>query len=146
MRLLLTGDKGFVGSNIRAALEPEYEVVGLEARERFSDWYNEMYDVMDTPVDAVVHAGAMADSQSQNPDIYLWNSYGHVPTRTAGPAEDAQYVPDSVCLFLDLLGRKHDGELGDADTVYVVKGAGGELYPCLLAARDNLATGCDVGR
>ena len=75
MRLLLTGDKGFVGSNIRAALEPEYEVVGLEARERFSDWYNEMYDVMDTPVDAVVHAGAMADSQSQNPDIYLWNSY-----------------------------------------------------------------------
>ncbi len=47
-RILMTGDKGFVGSHIRAALEGEHEVVGLEARERFRDWYDDMYDVMDT--------------------------------------------------------------------------------------------------
>ena len=74
-RVLITGDKGFVGSNIRAALEREHEVVGLEARERFRDWYDEMYEVMDTPIDAVVHAGAIPDNQSQDPNIYLWNSY-----------------------------------------------------------------------
>lgn len=39
LRILITGDKGFVGSNLRAALEPTYKVVGLEARERFRDWW-----------------------------------------------------------------------------------------------------------
>lgn len=75
MRVLITGDKGFVGSNIRATLEQEHEVVGLEAQGRFRDWYDEMYDVMDTPIDAVVHAGAVPDNQSQDSNIYLWNSY-----------------------------------------------------------------------
>ena len=74
-RILVTGDKGFVGSQIRAALEPGYEVVGLEAREHFRDWYDEMYEVMDTPIDAVIHAGAVTANRSQDPNIYLWNSY-----------------------------------------------------------------------
>ena len=81
-RILITGDKGFIGSHIRAALEShqsrlgqEYEVVGLEAQGRFCDWYDEMYDVMDTSIDAIVHAGAIPDNHSQDPNIYLWNSY-----------------------------------------------------------------------
>ena len=37
-RILITGDKGFVGSNIRATLEQEHEMVGLEARGQFRDW------------------------------------------------------------------------------------------------------------
>ena len=75
MRILITGDKGFVGSNLRAALEPTYEVVGLEARERFRDWYDEMYAIMDTPIDGVIHVGAIAENQSERDDIYLWNGY-----------------------------------------------------------------------
>ena len=74
-RILVTGDRGFVGSQIRAALESAYEVVGLEAWGRFRDWYDEMYDVMDTPIDAVIHVGGIAESQHQRDDIYLWNSY-----------------------------------------------------------------------
>ena len=69
----MTGDKGFVGSHIRAVLESDKsrpgqehvedsrcftgEVVGLEVRERFRDWYDDLYEVMDTPIDVVVHAG-----------------------------------------------------------------------------------------
>ena len=68
-RILITGDKGFVGSHIRAALESDKsrlgqehvedsrcftgEMVGLEVRERFRDWYDDLYEVMDTPIDAV---------------------------------------------------------------------------------------------
>ena len=75
MRLLLTGNEGFVGNHIQTALEQENEIAGLEAKPTFREWYNEMHDLMDTPIDAVIHAGAIADSQSQNPGIYLWNSY-----------------------------------------------------------------------
>ena len=75
MRILLTGNEGFVGNHIQRALERENEIVGLEAKPTFREWYNEMHDVMDTDIDVVVHTGAIADSQSQDPDIYLWNSY-----------------------------------------------------------------------
>ena len=75
MRILLTGDKGFVGSHIRAEVESVYNVVGLEARGSFQEWIEDMNAAMDTDIDAVIHAGAIADSQSQDPDIYLWNSY-----------------------------------------------------------------------
>ena len=74
-RVLITGNEGFVGNHIQNALETEHEVVGLEAKPTFREWYNEMYDVMDTPIDAVIHVGAIAENQSDRDDIYLWNSY-----------------------------------------------------------------------
>ena len=64
-----------MGSHIQNALEAEHKVVGLEARERFRDWYDDLYEIMDTSIDAIVHAGAILDNQSQDPNIYLWNSY-----------------------------------------------------------------------
>lgn len=75
MRILLTGDKGFVGSHIRAEVESVYDVVGLEVRGGFQEWIEDMNAAMDTDIDVVIHAGAIADSQSKDPDIYLWNSY-----------------------------------------------------------------------
>ena len=75
MRVLLTGDQGFVGSEIRKELETTHKVVGLEATEQFRDWYKDMNAAMDTEVDAVVHVGAISNNQCQDPNIYLWNSY-----------------------------------------------------------------------
>ena len=75
MRIVLTGDKGFVGVHIRKELEVTHEVVGLEATEQFQDWYDNMNAVMDTDIDAVIHIGAISNNQCQDPDIYLWNSY-----------------------------------------------------------------------
>ena len=75
LRILLTGNEGFVGNHLQTALEQENEIVGLEAKPSFREWYNEMYEVMDTPIDAVIHVGAIAENQSQRDDIYLWNSY-----------------------------------------------------------------------
>lgn len=75
MRILLTGHEGAVGTEIRELLEPEHEIVGLEAKGTFREWYDAMYRVMDEPLDAVVHAGAISANQSQRDDMYLWNSY-----------------------------------------------------------------------
>ena len=52
-----------------------HKVVGLEATKHFQDWYEDMSAVMDTDIDAVIHVGAISNNQSQDPDIYLWNSY-----------------------------------------------------------------------
>ena len=145
MRILITGDKGFVGSNLRATLEPNHEVVGLEARERFRDWYDEMYAIMDTPIDGVIHVGAIAENQSDRDDIYLWKQLRDLPACTTGQPEDAQYVPDPVYLFFDLLGGKHDGRLGGTLAVYMVKSAGGGVCPRLPAPCGDSAAGHHVG-
>ena len=75
MRILITGNEGFVGNHIQKALERDNEIVGLEAKPTFREWYNEMYEIMDTPIDAVIHIGAISENQSERTDIYLWNSY-----------------------------------------------------------------------
>ena len=76
MRILVTGDKGFIGSNLRVALEADgHEVVGLEVKSTFKEWYDEIYTIMDTPIEAVAHLGANSNNQSKDPYIFLWNSY-----------------------------------------------------------------------
>lgn len=76
MRILLTGNRGFVGSHIEEALLKDgHEVVGLGQTQEFQRWHEEMYDIMDTNIDAIVHNGAIAENQSQTRDIFLWNSH-----------------------------------------------------------------------
>ena len=85
MKILLTGDKGFVGSHIRAGLESVYHVragvesiynvVGLDVRGEFQEWIEDMNAAMDTDIDAVIHVGAISNNQSQAPNVFLWNSY-----------------------------------------------------------------------
>lgn len=76
MRILLTGNKGFVGSHIEKALSKDHEIVGLDVRGSFTEWVDDMDAVMDTDIDTVIHAGAISNNQSNDPDIYLWNAYG----------------------------------------------------------------------
>ena len=75
MKILLTGDKGFVGRNIRKALKVEgHQVLGLEVTAGFREWYDNLH-ALDAPLDAVVHAGAISSNQYAEADIFIWNSY-----------------------------------------------------------------------
>ena len=68
MKILLTGNKGFVGSHIQASLENDgHEIVGLEVHPTFREWYDKMISVTDSSIDAIVHAGAMPYNQSKSP-------------------------------------------------------------------------------
>ena len=81
MKILLTGDKGFVGRNIGEALSKDgHTVIGLEAEPHFDEWIGKFercrrYDFMLSDIDAVIHAGAIATNQYDDPSIFLWNSY-----------------------------------------------------------------------
>ena len=82
MKILLTGDRGFVGSHLRQALTAEgHTVLGMEADCSFSEWLGRFsksknWDYRLHKLDAVLHVGAISENQSENPEIYLWNSYG----------------------------------------------------------------------
>ena len=43
MKILLTGDKGFVGRNIGAALRADGHTIGIEAEPQFSEWYSKFH-------------------------------------------------------------------------------------------------------
>lgn len=76
MKILLTGDKGFVGSHIREALALEkHQVVGLEASQSFHQWCDDLPRMIPADINAVVHVGAIANNQCEDPNIFLWNSY-----------------------------------------------------------------------
>ena len=76
MKILLTGNKGFVGSHIENALTADgHEVVGLEVHPTFREWHTEMKSVVTEDIDAVIHAGAIPYNQSQDPKLFLWNAH-----------------------------------------------------------------------
>ena len=74
MRILITGDKGFVGRNLGKALRKDgHEIIGFEAETHFDQWLDKLHKLPD--FDAVIHAGAIAKNQFDDPSIFLWNSY-----------------------------------------------------------------------
>lgn len=76
MRILVTGNEGFVGSHIQASLESDgHTVVGLEVQPTFKEWIAEMHNVVDSGIDGVVHAGAIPYNQSKDPMLFLWNAH-----------------------------------------------------------------------
>ena len=101
---------------------------------------------MDTPIDAVIHVGAIAENQSERDDIYLWNSYATFLLAQRVSQKMHSMFPIPFIFFFDLFGRKHDGRLGSTLTVYMVKSAGGELCQRVPAARDDPAPGHHVGQ
>ena len=81
MKILLTGDKGFVGRHIRAALAADgHTVIGIEAEPHFDEWIGKFhrskrYSFMLRDIDQIIHAGAIATNQFEDPSIFIWNSY-----------------------------------------------------------------------
>ena len=82
MKILLTGHKGYVGSHLRKALFADgHSVLGMEADCSFDQWLGRFsksknWDYRLHKLDAVLHVGAISENQSEDPEIYLWNSYG----------------------------------------------------------------------
>ncbi len=74
MRILITGHEGFVGRNLKEGLENNHKILTLEKSESFDDWKDKMRVVVSEPVDVIVHAGAIANTQYQHTDIFLWNA------------------------------------------------------------------------
>ena len=81
MKILLTGDKGFIGRNIGASLRADgHTVMGIEAEKQFSEWVGKFerskrHHIALRDIDAVIHAGAISSNQYTDPDIFIWNSY-----------------------------------------------------------------------
>lgn len=78
MRVLLTGSKGFVGNRLKPLLA-KHEVTGFD----FCDMdkstpedYEGALDAVcgDKHFDVVIHAGALVESQSVDPQIFHWNT------------------------------------------------------------------------
>ena len=91
MKILLTGNKGFVGSHIENALAADgHEIVGLEVHPTFKEWVDEMKRVVTPDIDGVVHAGAIPYNQSQDPKLFLWNA--HATYLLAQQA--SRFIPD----------------------------------------------------
>ena len=81
MKILLTGDRGFVGRHISKAFRGDgHTVIGIEAEPQFDEWIGKFhrskrYDFVLRNIDAIVHAGAISSNQYTDPDIFIWNSY-----------------------------------------------------------------------
>lgn len=74
MRILITGHEGFVGRNLKEALENNHKIFTLEKSESFDVWKDKVRAVVSEPVDVIVHSGAISSTQYQHPDIFLWNA------------------------------------------------------------------------
>ena len=74
MRILITGHEGFVGRNLKVALENNHKILTLEKSESFGDWKDKMQAVVSEPIDVIVHVGAISRTQYQHSDIFLWNA------------------------------------------------------------------------
>ena len=156
MRILLTGDRGFVGSHIRAGLESVYhvragvesiyDVVGLDVRGGFQEWIEDMNATMDTDIDAVIHAGAVSNNQSQDPNIYLWNSYAtYLLAQRASEKMDGRLPIPFILFSTFLVGSTVDAR--SMRTPYTWSKVQAEGFvrnssaPC-----DYSAAVCDVGK
>ena len=74
MRILIAGHEGFVGRNLKEALENNHKIFTLEKSESFDVWKDKVQAVVSEPVDVIVHSGAISSTQYQRPDIFLWNA------------------------------------------------------------------------
>ena len=110
MRILLTGNKGFVGSHIWTALKQDrHKIVGLDANPSFKIWHDEMNAIMDSEIEAVIHAGAISNNQSQDHNVYLWNTYA-TKLIAQRAREKTQTCDDFVFIFFSscLVGETAD--------------------------------------
>ncbi len=74
MKILVTGHKGYVGSNVYAKLGETHVMRGLEICDDFDAWMRQMREAV-MWADAIVHIGAISENQSQRQDIALWNTH-----------------------------------------------------------------------
>lgn len=77
-RILITGDKGYIGRHLMASYEGLSGVLvrGLDKRDMLEDPLTCLYRVLDNfEPEVVIHCGAIRDSSYGEPDIHYWNTY-----------------------------------------------------------------------
>ena len=74
--ILLTGDKGFVGSEIGLSLSDRgHAFIGIDRPASFYLWHERVDRLFkEYRFDAVIAAGAISDNQYKRTDIYTWNA------------------------------------------------------------------------
>ena len=74
MKTLLTGHKGYVGTHLKPYLESKgHEVIGIDAVDGLNSLASIFCDIHWDVYDVVIHAGAIADSQCNDPYIFKAN-------------------------------------------------------------------------
>lgn len=74
MRILLTGNKGFIGSYIQEALQhAEHEVVTLDVATDIAKWRTAFMILNPQKIDLVIHCGAIADSSAKGNHLWRMN-------------------------------------------------------------------------
>lgn len=82
MKILLTGYNGFVGSHLSKVLRADgHSVLGMEADCSFNQWLGRFSKSTNwgnrlDKLDGVIHVGAISENQSEDPEIYQWNTNG----------------------------------------------------------------------
>ncbi len=95
MDILLTGHRGYVGTHLKPFLEEHgHEVTGADRKEMVENWKGFAYDIRTYEFDVVIHAGANADSQYNDPDIFTDNYRNALFI-----AEQVKAAPDVKLLF-----------------------------------------------
>lgn len=113
MNILITGHRGFIGSNLKKALEanPKYKIHGLDENS-FSDrdWKNELklYLKFLAP-EVIFHVGACADTLNQNVEYMMTQNYE--PSVILSNWAQANSVPlvysSSAANYGDKLGKRN---------------------------------------
>jgi len=70
-KLLLTGSKGYVGTNLMPFLK-NYQVTEFDSFRSQGKWLDEFAEIADD-FDVIVHAGALMQAGYDKPDLFWWN-------------------------------------------------------------------------
>lgn len=76
MKVIITGTKGFIGSNLKEELKSKYRIV--EINEDFldtPDWTEKIQDFFDEEISAVFHIGACSDTLEQDVNYMMKVNY-----------------------------------------------------------------------
>ena len=73
MRILLTGNKGFIGAYLQAALQTQHEVVTFDCATDIATWRTTFLSLNLKDIDLVIHCGAISDSTAKGNHLWLMN-------------------------------------------------------------------------
>ena len=73
MKVLLTGNKGYIGSHLQNSFAGDFDTDTLDESENFHTWVEKFHKKIDAKPNIIVHCGAIPDLNYQSPDIFLWN-------------------------------------------------------------------------
>ena len=118
MRILITGHEGFVGRNLKEALENNHKIFTLEKSESFDVWKDKVQAVVSEPVDVIVHSGAISSTQYQHPDIFLWNAQA---TKYLFEKSILKSNSPYFIFFFDIFGRRGGERFASGQLLYLVK-------------------------